>query len=337
MDYREGYGSDADHVKQIADIDVCIEAGFTGFTLDPNEHVDNAAHDDDATELQAKFESLAADDLEATPGDLRRLYLAGDVASPLDEETLLRASGKYSRAIIHVKNLARHIEGCFDGDAFDLEVSVDETDTPTSPAEHWFIASELARLGVRVDGLAPRFIGDFEKGVDYIGDLRRFEDDFAAHARIAREMGPYKLSIHTGSDKFRIYPIIHRHAGDLVHLKTAGTSWLEALRVIAMRDAPFFREILTLARERFETDRATYHISGRLERVPVDPPDDALPALFEHFDSRQALHVTFGSQLDRFRDRLYAFLHAHEGDYQAVLETHFDRHIAPFQGATGRD
>lgn len=337
MDYREGYGSDADHVKEIADIDACIEAGFTGFTLDPNEHVDNAAHDADAAALQAKFESLDPDDLEATAGDLRRLYLAGAVASPLDEETLLRASGKYSRAIIHVKILARHVEGRFAGDPFDLEVSVDETDTPTSPAEHWFIAAELQRLGVRVDGLAPRFIGDFEKGVDYIGDLQGFEDDFAAHARIAREMGPYKLSIHTGSDKFRIYPIIHRHAGELVHLKTAGTSWLEALRVIAMRDAPFFREILALARERFETDRATYHISGRLERVPVNPRDDALPALFEQFDARQALHVTFGSQLDRFRDRLYAALHDREDDYQAVLETHFDRHIAPFQGATGRD
>ncbi|MCY3906415.1 MAG: tagaturonate epimerase family protein [Anaerolineaceae bacterium] len=337
MDYREGYGSDADHVKQITDIDACIEAGFTGFTLDPNEHVDYAAQDDDAAVLQAKFESLAPDDLEATPDDLRRLYLAGAAASPLDEETLLRASGKYSRAIIHVKNLARHIEGRFGSDPFDLEVSVDETDTPTSPAEHWFIASELQRHSVRVDGLAPRFIGDFEKGVDYIGDLQRFEDDFAAHARIAREMGPYKLSIHTGSDKFRIYPIIHRHAGELVHLKTAGTSWLEALRVIALRDAAFFREILALARERFETDRATYHISGRLERVPVDPPDDELPTLFEQFDARQALHVTFGSQLDRFRDRLYAFLHAHEDDYQAVLETHFDRHIAPFPSATGRD
>ncbi len=337
MDYRDGYGSDADHVKHIADIDTCIEAGFTGFTLDPNEHVDNAAHGDDAATLQTKFESLPADQLEATPGDLRRMYLAAGAANPLGEEALLRASGKYSRAIIHVKNLARHIEQRFAGEPFDLEVSVDETDTPTSPAEHWFIAAELKRLGVQVDGLAPRFIGDFEKGVDYIGELAQFEQDFAAHARIAREMGPYKLSIHTGSDKFGIYPIIHRHAGPLVHLKTAGTSWLEALRVIALRDASFFREILALARERFETDRASYHISGRLERVPVNPPDDQLPALFEQFDARQALHVTFGSQLDRFRDRLYAFLHEHEGDYQAVLETHFDRHIAPFQGATGSD
>ena len=334
MNYRAGYGSDADHLKHVADVDDCIDAGFTGFTLDPNEHVDNSAHTDDPAALLAKFEALPADDLEMSHGDLRRLYLGGG-ASPLNEETLLRASGKYSRAIIHVAKLARHIESRFGSDPFDLEVSVDETDTPTSPAEHFFIASELQRLGVRVDGLAPRFIGDFEKGVDYIGDLARFERDFAAHARIARELGPYKLSIHTGSDKFSIYPIIHRHTGPLVHVKTAGTSWLEALRVIARRDIPLFREILALARERFPIDRASYHISSELENVPSDPPDAELPALFEHFDTRQVLHVTFGSQLDRFRDQLYAVLHAHEKDYEEVLEAHFDRHIAPFQGNTG--
>ena len=337
MDYRSGYGSDADHLKHISDIDDCIDAGFTGFTLDPNEHVDNAAHSDKAATLLAKFEALPSDTLEKTPGDLRRHYLGAGFGSPLNEESLLRASGKYSRAIAHVVRLARHIEQRFDGRPYDLEVSVDETDTPTSPAEHYFVASELRRLGVRVDGLAPRFIGDFEKGVDYIGDLARFEEDFAAHARIARALGPYKLSIHTGSDKFSIYPIIYRHTGSLVHLKTAGTSWLEALRVIAMRDVPLFREILALARERFPIDRASYHISGELARVPLNPADQELSALFDQFDSRQVLHVTFGSLLDRFREPVFALLRAHESDYEAVLETHFDRHITPFQGATGQD
>lgn len=337
MDYRDGYGSDADHLKHIADIDDCIDAGFTGFTLDPNEHVDNAAHHAGPVALQARFAALPRDDLEAGPEDLRQRYLGSSPVGPIDEETLLRASGKYSRAIAHVALLARHIEQRFQGRPFDLEVSVDETDTPTSPAEHYFIASELRRLGLRVDGLAPRFIGNFEKGVDYIGDLARFEADFAAHARIARELGPYKLSIHTGSDKFSIYPPIQRHAGALVHLKTAGTSWLEALRVIALRDAALFREILALARERFPADRASYHISGMLERVPVAPADEDLPALFEQFDARQVLHVTFGSLLDRFREPVFSVLRAHESDYEAALETHFDRHIAPFQEGPGQD
>ena len=86
------------------------------------------------------------------------------------------------------------------------------------------------------------------KGVDYIGDLDEFEAEMAKHAAIARVLGPYKLSIHSGSDKFSIYPIFARHAGSLVHLKTAGTSYLEALRAIAGVDPAFFREILALAR-----------------------------------------------------------------------------------------
>ena len=111
-----------------------------------------------------------------------------------------------------------------------MEVSVDETDTPTSQAEHVFIANELRRLGVRWVSLAPRYVGRFEKGVDYIGDLATFEEDFGGHAVIARAMGPYKLSLHTGSDKFSIYGIAAGLTNGLLHLKTAGTTYLEELR-----------------------------------------------------------------------------------------------------------
>ena len=127
----------------------------------------------------------------------------------------------------------RHLVQAAGTRPFELEVSVDETDQPTSHAEHIYIASELKRLGVNWVSLAPRYVGRFEKGVDYIGDLAAFETDFAGHAAIARQFGPYKLSLHSGSDKFSIYPIAARLTGGLVHLKTAGTSYLEALRTIA--------------------------------------------------------------------------------------------------------
>ena len=331
MNYQTGFGSDADHLKNAAAIDDCIAAGFVGFTLDPNEYVDNAAHTDNTATLQSKFDSLPWDELETTGNDLKKQYIGSTPGGEIDDEALLRATGKYSRAIAHVTRLARHIDSHFDGQTYDLEVSVDETDTPTSPAEHYFIASELKRLGVNYQGLAPRFIGSFEKGVDYVGDLDVFEKDFAAHAKIARELGPYKLSIHTGSDKFSIYPIIYKYAGPYVHLKTAGTSWLEALRVIALKDVPLFREILDFAIERYPIDRASYHVSAELSKVPSNPADDELINLFDQFDARQVLHVTFGSVLDTFHDSIFDVLHAHEDDYAAVLKTHFDKHIAPFQ------
>ncbi|GAC1565056.1 MAG: hypothetical protein NVS2B7_39180 [Herpetosiphon sp.] len=221
----------------------------------------------------------------------------------------------------------------------ELEVSVDETAYPTSHAEHVYLAAELQRLGVRWVSLAPRYVGQFEKGVDYIGDLDTFEADFAVHAAIARHYGPYKLSLHSGSDKFSVYGIAARQTRGLVHLKTAGTSYLEALRTIAALDSELFREIYQFAREHYEADRASYHVSARLERAPLpgDVPDGALSDLLTQFDAREILHVTFGSVLKarrgeqaRFYDRLMAMLRAHPDAYARNLETHFVRHLEPF-------
>jgi hypothetical protein len=219
-----------------------------------------------------------------------------------------------------------------------LEVSVDETDQPTSHAEHIYIASELKRFGVKWVSLAPRYVGRFEKGVDYIGDTKAFENDIAGHAAIAREFGPYKLSLHSGSDKFSIYPIAAQQTRGLVHLKTAGTSYLEALRTIATLDVNFFREIYSFARERYETDKASYHVSAELRRAPLPDQVSDWPALLEQFDAREILHVTFGSVLTeiapggtlRFYERFMEILRTNPEVYALNLEKHFVRHLHPF-------
>ena len=209
---------------------------------------------------------------------------------------------------------------------------MDETETPTSVQEHYFVASELARLGVQWVSLAPRYTGRFEKGVDYIGDLELFDAELAKDAAIARALGPYKLSIHSGSDKFRVYPSFARHGRELVHLKTAGTSYLEGLRAVAGVNAELFRQILGFARQRYDQDRATYHVSANLGRVarPEDLADEELEGVLDQFDGREVLHVTFGSVVERFGDRLLATLAEHEEAYYAALETHFERHLMPF-------
>jgi hypothetical protein len=163
-------------------------------------------------------------------------------------------------------------------------------------------------------------------------DLDEFEAELAKHAAIARVLGPYKLSIHSGSDKFSIYPIIARLTEGLVHLKTAGTSYLEALRAVAQVAPALFREIVAFARERYEEDRVTYHVSAQLANVPAPDALSAadLPGLLEQFDARQVLHVTFGSVLDRFGDQLLATLREHEEVYHEMLQAHFRRHLAPF-------
>jgi hypothetical protein len=193
-------------------------------------------------------------------------------------------------------------------------------------------------LGVKWVSLAPRYVGRFEKGVDYIGDLAAFETDLTGHAAIARQFGPYKLSLHSGSDKFSIYPAAMRQTRGLVHLKTAGTSYLEALRTIAALDVAFFREIYIFARQRYETDKASYHVSAQLGRAPLPEAVTDWPGLLDQFDAREILHVTFGSVLTektttgqkRFHDRFMAALNANPEAYASNLEKHFIRHLKPF-------
>jgi hypothetical protein len=229
----------------------------------------------------------------------------------------------------------RHLKTLMGEKLFDFEVSVDETDTPTTIHEHFYIAAEMRRLGIIWVSLAPRYVGRFEKGVDYLGDLNELDTNLAGHAAVMRYWGPYKLSLHSGSDKFTVYPLAARHANGLVHLKTAGTSYLEALRVWAMVAPARFREVLDFSRARYETDRATYHVSAQLERVPpaAELGDEDLPILIDQFDARQVLHVTYGSVLDQFGQQLFAMLKAHEAAYYAGLERHFARHLKPFARA----
>jgi hypothetical protein len=167
-----------------------------------------------------------------------------------------------------------------------------------------------------------------------MGDLAEFERELVKHVAIMRHFDSYKLSIHTGSDKFSIYPMIARHTQGRAHVKTAGTSYLEALRVIAAENPDFFRRILELSRTRFEKDRKTYFLDAQLADVSRndDLSDADLPGLLDHFDSRQVLHVTFGSILDEFRAEFHDFIERHENHYAKALEAHFGRHLAPFVG-----
>ena len=335
--WQNPWGADADHVKTVDDLPAFVDAGYTFFTIDPSDHVDNAAQTDSREALRAKVASLP---WERLGSDYHTIYTNYRRTSPqldnsalhFDEEILLRALAKYGWAIAHTLTINDALASLMAGRAYDLEMSVDETDTPTSVHEHFYIANELINQGVPVVSLAPRFVGKFQKGVDYIGDTTQFEHELVKHVAILRYFNHYKLSIHTGSDKFSIYPIIAKHAGRRVHVKTAGTSYLEALRAIAESDPAFFRTILDFSRAHFEHDRKSYFLDCRLDRVPAagDLTDAQLPGLLDQFDARQVLHVTFGSVLDHFDADLHAFIAAHENEYAACLKQHFDRHLAAF-------
>jgi hypothetical protein len=341
--WKDGSGADADHLKTPEDIDVCLAAGYTFYTIDPGAHVNNQAESASLGELRELSATLPDEVGVRASGLLGKSFAIEDLSIEFNEHTLLKAAVKNGNAIAHVAEMFRHLEQAAGARPFEFEVSVDETDLPTSHAEHIYIASELKRLGVSWVSLAPRYIGRFEKGVDYIGDLAVFAADFAGHAAIARQFGPYKLSLHSGSDKFSIYPIAARLTDGLIHLKTAGTSYLEALRTIAAVNPIFFREIYEFALEHYLNDRVSYHVSAELERAPLPSVVINWPGLLDQFDAREILHVTFGSVLTertasggwRFLTRFMDFLHANPEIYASNLERHFVRHLRSFLPAEG--
>jgi hypothetical protein len=337
--WREGYGADADHLKTTADIDAFAAAGYTFFTIDPGDHVDATAHTASPEVLREKFENLPWPKLECKPQDLidtmaDKVYHLDDLTIILSRSDLIRAAVKYGSVVAHTLDMYRHLCQVIRERPFEMEVSVDETESETTLTEHIYIASELKRLGVEWVSLAPRYLGDFEKGVDYIGDLEKFRDTFKGHVSVARVFGPYKLSLHSGSDKFSIYPIANELTGGLVHLKTAGTSYLEALRTISRFNPDLFREIARFAIECYPRDRATYHVSAMVDKMPgLDiTPDDKLPEMLENFHVREILHVTYGSVLNspRLRETFFDELIRREEAYSQCIEAHFDKHFSAF-------
>jgi len=190
--------------------------------------------------------------------------------------------------------------------------------------------------------LAPRFDAGFEKGVDIRtnngrkpspADLKRFEDNVKDHALIARKMGPYKLGVHSGSDKFTAYPIISRHTEGMFHVKTAGTSYLEAVKVIAKANPSFYRQLHQHALETFEPNRKTYHLTTNLANVPEARElnqTKAVEGLTENDDWRQVIHVAYGALLQKFGKRMIGVLSENLEDYYQTIARHIRLHLDGF-------
>jgi len=339
-------GADADHLKTPADVDVTAAAGFTFFTIDPSDHVDQRADDYPEPILREKFTEVC-DQIDWWDTYLdKELTLSTGTKVSLDEEACLRCAVKYGPAIKHAVGLARHIrqvQESADRD-YEIELSVDETDQPTTLAEHYIVADQCIRNGVKLVSLAPRFIGDFEKGVDYKGDIAALEQSISDHAAIARQLGPYKLSLHSGSDKLSIYAALARATKGLFHVKTAGTSYLEALRVVLRHDEQLFRRIVDYCRGRYDADKATYHVSATLKSAPnASELSDSVElerAYLERWSDvpagkgftapgRQILHCTFGSVLTHpeLGKLMRDVVEAYSDTYTEILAEHFERHL----------
>ena len=339
------YFVDADHIGP-GNVDLFIESSDF-FTLDVADFIAQPADKSDVDAFVKKYSkyigSLAVEGIE------RNLEIS--------EERIRAIAGKFLLAVRQAGGIYRHIAEAKGAGSFITEVSMDETDQPQTPVEMLFILAAIADEGIPAQTIAPKFTGRFNKGVDYVGDVigfaREFEEDLAVVAFAVEKFGlpgNLKLSIHSGSDKFSIYAPIAAalkkfDAG--LHVKTAGTTWLEELIGLAMAGGDgltIAKEIYAKALHRFDELCGPYAtvIDIDMAELPtaeeVDKWDgQSFASALRHDQSceqynpnfRQLLHVGYKIAAE-MGTRFTNALQKHEAVIaQNVSENIYERHIKP--------
>ena len=328
--FRGPWGADGDHLMTPGWVKKALAMGCTMITADLSEHIRSEYAAGSAGEVISAYNNLDWELRERYDREYLQLSAALDTGYTVrfTRESLARCVLIYGDAVAFAQEL--YEAGKEVARNFDFEISVDETDTPTLPEANFFTARELEKRGVAFTSLAPRFIGKFQKGIDYIGDVDSFDRDFKIHAAIARYFG-YKLSIHSGSDKFSVYPSIGRHTRGNVHVKTSGTSWLEAMRVIAECDPGVYRRLHAYAERVFPVAREYYVITpDRSACLDIEEiGDDELGRVFENPHNRQVLHVSYGEMLKNrdIRTALYETLGENIEFYWKETGSHIEKHL----------
>ena len=341
LGWDKGWHVDADHINMDT-VDKYLDCSDF-FTIDVADSIGQAPEGDAVSAFVASHPEL-----------IGSVSIAG-INEPIEitREYVEEVAGKYLSAVAEAAKIYRHIES--KKDEFIAEVSMDETDAPQTPPELLIILAALADEGVRLQTIAPKFPGRFNKGVDYVGDLAQFEKEFNDDlAVIAHAIAKYglpenlKLSVHSGSDKFSIYPIIGnaiRRTGAGVHVKTAGTTWLEELIGLAEAGGEglaLSKEIYAKALENVDAlcepyasvidiDSAKLPSAEQVNGWTGDQYSNALrhvqehPEFNQHF--RQLLHIAFklaAKEGARYTDLLKANA---EVVGKNVTENLYDRHF----------
>ncbi len=330
--YRKPWGADGDHLKTEDWVETALSIGFTMLTADVSDYIHGEYKDMAPGEMEKAYKQL--DDAYRKEIEKRYLGHSFEISKSLtltfQREELERIALIYHEAIDHASLLYERAMKTKGKGKFDFELSIDETETPTTPHAHYFIADQVLLKGVEISSMAPRFVGEFQKAIDYIGDPEKFETSFREHVDIAKHFG-YRISVHSGSDKFKVFPIIGRITGGRFHIKTAGTNWLEALRVIARTEPELFRKIFDFAKKSYKKAREYYHVTPNLGNLPDIKllADGQLPNILENPDARQVLHITYGEMLKdgELNGEIYRSLYNHIEEYWDELERHIGRHL----------
>lgn len=350
--WQEAYFVDADHINA-GNVDPFI-AWCDFFTIDVAEAIGRPADGATTGLFIQRYEPLI--------GALSIVRLHAPIQ--VTRADLEDFAGHFLVAVQAASDTYRAIAAQKGSTEFVTEISMDETKTPQSPLQLYFILAELARLQVPVQTIAPKFSGAFHKGVDYIGDIALFEREFrqdlavVAHAVRAFNLPPdLKLSVHSGSDKFSIYGPIHaalKEFGAGLHLKTAGTTWLEEVIGLAQAGGSgleIVKSIYALAYQRREELIRPYLTVTDINPVRLPAPEEVnrwtgtgMVAALRHdpacagfkSDMRQLMHLAYKVAAEMGPVYYEALAADQESIAENVTDNLYRRHLAPvFLGVNG--
>ena len=337
------YHVDADHIN-IDNVETFIECSDF-FTLDVADYTGKAAADADIAAFVEKYARFAG-----------TFTIEGiDEELTVTKEQITEIASKYLYAVKEAAKIYRHVESVKGADNFITEVSMDETDLPQTPIEMLFILAAISDENIPAQTIAPKFTGRFNKGVDYVGDVKQFEKEFNEDLAVIRFAvnefslpANLKLSVHSGSDKFSIYEPIRKAIakfGAGLHLKTAGTTWLEELIGLAEAGGEglkIAKQIYAKSIDKFDMLCAPYATVIDIDKDKLPTPDEVnawdgktYASALRHDQScdlynpnlRQLLHVGYKIAADMGDKYLDALKNNSEIVGKNVTENILDRHI----------
>lgn len=318
--YTGDYGADADHIKDEDRFVEGIEAGYTMYTLDVSDELrDISKVTNFAT---AKMTDSAKQVVGRWSG--KKLDIPGVGIYEVSEQEMMKSALIYEKSMQKCKRFYDIAMSQLEN--IDLEVSIDEGGRDTTPEDHIFCAAYLHDKEVDFKSLAPRFPGEFQKAIDYMGDIEELEVSFKIHAELARILGGYKLSLHSGSDKFSVYPIYKEATKGHYHIKTSGTSWLMAINLIAHTNPALFKTLYELCLKHLPESKKAYHVYITPEHFEKEIPAD-LPAFFATNDVSQLFHISYGALLDEKRTEIREALNANEDKHYELIMAHIEKHL----------
>ena len=318
----EAFGADADHIKNEEYLNLAIEAGYSMYTLDLSDWLQTI---DKTTDT-----SVALKNISATGASIISKYKEYELELPdhksykVDEKALIDAALVYDKSLGQVKKFVEILRAKLDD--FELEISVDEYPRDTTIEDHLFVIEWLNLEGIDVHCLAPKFPGEFQKAVDFRGDINELKISLQRHVALAQKLGDYRLSLHSGSDKFSIYKIFSEATYGHFHVKTSGTSWLRAVEVVATFDQKLFSEMYQTCRDKLSENKKSYHVSINDSDFPSELPQDIM-TFYNTPNVQQLFHISYGTLLHKFKNRIIPILLTHEDKHYAAVSSHIKRHL----------